>query len=237
MASIKLDFIHSRRLRTATCQRSPNQRRRLVGNQAQTTRPQVTNAVTELTHMVVKLDFDNVDVNQVKLIPAGSIVPLGMAILPGNVPPDNVLTRAQSGDCSGLKVHYTVTEGEHAGQNFQAWYVFEGTARHAESRANTMATFRSIIDAVHGLDPCDKSPTAVRLRTGVDLTFFNGAVFLVEVGIETGRPRPRGVGNFPDRNVIASIPQLGDAEYQRLDLDNDRNPNGPEGIHVWSRTV
>jgi hypothetical protein len=165
---------------------------------------------------MVKLDFDKGDHT---VIPAGAIVPLRMKTLPGNVPPDNVLTRSQKGDCSGLKVQCTVTDGEYAGRNFQVWYLIEGTTPgHAEARNNAMATFRAIIDAVFSLDACDKSPEAVSLRTGIDVAdFFNGAVFLAEVGVEAGRPRPHGGGDYPARNVIVRILQPGDAEYQRLD--------------------
>lgn len=182
---------------------------------------------------MVKLDFDKVGGDQGNaMIPAGTIIPLRMKILPGDVPPDNVFTRSQKGDSSGLKVQLTVTNGEHAGRNFQRWYLFEGgtTEGHKEALNSTMAMFRALIDAVHGLDACDKSPEATRLRTGVDLgTFFNGAVFLAEVGVEPGRQKPGGGGRFADRNVINRILQPGDAEYQKLDQGEPYEPAGLAG--------
>ena len=178
----------------------------------------------------MKFDFDKVGVN---LIPAGTVVPLRAWILRGNVPPDNVLTRSQKGDCSGLKVEYTVTSGEHAGRKFQLWHTVEGTTPgHAEACAHTMATFRAIVDAVYSLDPRDTSPEAASLRTDIDLTFFDGVVFLAEVGIETGRPKPRGSGNFPDRNVIDRILRIGDAEYQEADPGEGYDPDADREAEI-----
>ena len=104
------------------------------------------------------------------------------------------------------------------GEIFRSGTWSTGTTQgHQEARNYTMAKLRAIIDAVHGLNPRDNSPEAVSLRTGIDIAaFFNGAVFLAELGVEAGGPKTRG-GNFADKNTIARIPRLGDAEYRRLD--------------------
>jgi hypothetical protein len=179
---------------------------------------------------MVKLDLNKADIDQSvrKPIPAGTIVPIRMKLLPGDVAPDKIFTRSKKGDCVGLKVRYSVTDGEYAGRNFQAWHLIDGTTEgHKEARAYTFAKLRAIVDAVHGLDPRDKSPEADRVRTGVDVAvFFNSAVFLAELGVETGGPKTRG-GNFADKNVIARVLRLGDDGYRQLDQTIPEPPSSP----------
>ena len=71
---------------------------------------------------MVKLDLNKADIDQSvrKPIPAGTIVPLRMKLLPGNILPDKVFARSKKGDCAGLKVQYSVTCGEYARAEFSS---------------------------------------------------------------------------------------------------------------------
>ena len=151
-------------------------------------------------------------------IPNGTVVELGMKIIPGNTGIEGLCARSSRGDCEGLNVEYVVRSGEHEGRKLHAFHVIAGsTAGHAKARDYTLTLLRAILEAVHGIDPKDISATAKARRASATLGGFDNAVFLAELKIERGGLKPDGVTLWPDKNVIAKVLRIGDVGYRQLD--------------------
>jgi hypothetical protein len=79
----------------------------------------------------------------------------------------------------------------------------EGTTEgHAQAIDISRRLLKGIIDSTRGLKPSDVSPEARAART-VSLREFEGMTFMGKIGIEKGKPKNDGSGEFwPDKNVL-----------------------------------
>jgi hypothetical protein len=136
------------------------------------------------------------------LIPHGTIATLQLNIRPGGAGEDGLLTRSKNGSCEMLNVEYMVVDGEFAQRKFWERLVLDGTTSgHDRAVEYTHRKLRAILESAHGIKPNDMSPQAHAARTA-SLKDFDGIRFTARIGIEGGKPRGNGDGNYPDCNVL-----------------------------------
>jgi hypothetical protein len=147
------------------------------------------------------------------VIPAGTSVELVMRIKAGDMGPDNLCKRSSNGNCVGFNAEYTIRGGDYDRRKLFDYHLLEGeTAGHELSVGFTKSLLVKIFDAVHGLDPNDKTPEAEARRLAARLIDFNGATFQAILKIEKDKK-----GVYPDKNTIGDVLCLGDRNYRRLD--------------------
>ena len=147
---------------------------------------------------------------ELELIPAGTIVEVAMKIrIPkdSGVGEDGMLTRSRDGKCEMLDCELVVLNGQYANRKFWDRFILTGTTQgHADAEERSRRTLRSILDSSRGFKPNDNSPEARAARTNVSLKDFDGISFIAKVGIDKGRPKNDGTGEFwPDRNMLAAV--------------------------------
>ena len=136
-----------------------------------------------------------------------------MKIIAGDMGPDNLLKRSSKGDSEGFSVEYTVVGGPYDKRKLFAFHLLSGTTTgHETAIGFTKSHLVAIFDAIHGLDPKDKSPQTEARRLAAQLINFNGATFLATLKIEKD---PKGV--YRDKNTIAEVISVGDRNYRKLD--------------------
>jgi hypothetical protein len=89
---------------------------------------------------------------------------------------------------------------------------------------------KTILDSALGLKPNDVSAEARAART-VSLKWFDGKNFIAKIGIEKGGPKKDGSGNYPDKNVLASVITPDKAEWHPVEQPPpfDGGGSGPTG--------
>jgi hypothetical protein len=150
-------------------------------------------------------DYSDAPPPQSELIPHGTTATVTMHIRPGGVGEDKLLKRSRDGGCEMLDTEFVVTDGPHKGRKFWENWILEGTTPgHAKSAEINRGTLKAILDCAFGLRPDDKSPQARAART-VSVKQFEGMTFIAKIGIEQGRPKNDGSGNWPDKNILAGV--------------------------------
>jgi len=154
------------------------------------------------------------------LIPHNSVATVGLHIRPGGVGEDNALTRTKSGDAEMLSCQFTVTDGPFKGRKFWENWILEGVSDgHARSAEINRGTIKAILDSAFGIKPDDKGLQARAARTK-RLGELEGLVFIAKIGVEKGKPKPDGSGNWPDRNILAGVITPDRKEWHPLDQHN-----------------
>jgi hypothetical protein len=139
------------------------------------------------------------------LIPDGTIATLSIHIRAGGVGEDGMCKRSSSGECEMLDLELTVLDGTYKGRKFWHNLLLAGTTDGQKKMADAnKSVLKAILDSVLGLKPDDKSAEARAART-VDLKWFEGKSFIGKIGIEEGGPKKDGSGNYPDKNILASV--------------------------------
>jgi hypothetical protein len=104
-----------------------------------------------------------------------------------------------------LSCEFVVADGPHKGRKFWERWILEGTtAGHAKSANINRGTLKAILDSALGLKPDDVSPQARAART-VSHKQFEGVTFIAKIGIEQGKAKNDGSGNWPDKNILAGV--------------------------------
>jgi hypothetical protein len=143
--------------------------------------------------------------NDPDLIPAGSIVTVTMHIRPGGVGKDELLKRSAKGDCEMLDIEYVIVDGDYARRKFWENQIVVGTTDGQRDIAKKYVTTRKqILQSARNIKEGDTSPRA-REAYMADLKDFDNLSFIAEIGIEKGKPRSNGQGDFPDKNIIAKV--------------------------------
>jgi hypothetical protein len=139
------------------------------------------------------------------LIPANTVATVELTIRPGAAGEDGLLLRSKDGLCEMLDCEFTLVDGPFAKRKFWERFVLAGTKDgHAKAAEISRGRLRAILESARGIKPDDKSPEARKART-VPLKDFNGLRFIVKIGIEKGKDRGNGEGNYPDRNVMLTV--------------------------------
>jgi hypothetical protein len=140
-----------------------------------------------------------------ELIPNGTIVTVAMHVRAGNVGEDGMLKRSKTGDAEMLDVEFVVVDGEFAKRKFWQNFTLSGsTDGHAKAAEISRSTLRAIIESARGIKPDDMSDQARKART-VRLRDFDNLTFIAKIGVEKGRPKNDGSGDWPDRNTLAAV--------------------------------
>jgi hypothetical protein len=150
-------------------------------------------------------DYSDAPPPQPDLIPHGTIATVVLHIRAGGIGEDGMLTRSKDGGCEMLNCELAVADTIHKGRKFWEYLILEGTTDgHAKSIGINRNTLKAILDSALGLQPDDVSPQARATRT-VRLSRFEGMTFIAKIGIEQGKPKKDGGGNWPDKNILAGV--------------------------------
>ncbi len=143
-------------------------------------------------------DFNDADKQggDFELIPAGTEVPVMMALRPGGHGEGGWLRQSNAGDKLMLDCEFTVTSGEYANRKFWGMMVVEGSEKAANI---SRATLRAILEATRGIDPNDQTTAAQQARVVTGWGDFNAAEFIAKVGIE------RGKDGYADKNKLQTV--------------------------------
>ena len=150
------------------------------------------------------------------LIPFGTIAIVVMHIRPGGGGEDGQLTRSKEGNCEMLNVEYTVVDGSYARRKIFENQIINGTTQGQRDMAQHYYGVRKqILESAHNIKKGDKSPQALAAYRA-DLKDFDGLTFTVKIGIEKGKPRKDGSGNYDDKNIIAAVITPGHEDYRPI---------------------
>jgi hypothetical protein len=140
------------------------------------------------------------------LIPHGTIATVTIHLRAGGAGEDGMLKRSAKGDCEMLDAEFTVIDGAYSKRKFWGYFVLHGeTAGHEKAAEISRGTLRAILDSALGLKPDDASPKARAART-VSLKDFEGRTFIARIGVEEGREKNDGSGEYwPDKNILAGV--------------------------------
>jgi hypothetical protein len=141
-----------------------------------------------------------------ELIPHDTIATVTIRLRAGGVGEDGLLKRSAKGDCEMLDAEFTVVDGSYSKRKFWGYFVLHGeTAGHEKAAEISRGTLRAILDSALGLKPDDTSPKARAART-VNLAAFEGKTFIARIGVEGGREKNDGSGEYwPDKNILAGV--------------------------------
>ena len=158
------------------------------------------------------------------LIPHNTVATVTLHIRAGSVGEDGMLTRTKQGDAEMLNCEFTVADGPYRARKFWEYFILEGTTDgHARSAEINKGTIKSILDSAFGIKPDDKGLQARAARTK-RLGELEGLIFIAKIGIEKGKAKPDGSGNWPDKNILAGVitpdrKEWHPSEQQNLPLD------------------
>ena len=141
-----------------------------------------------------------------ELIPNGEVSFLRMHIRPGGYGEDGLLKRSKDGTSNYLDVEFTLVDGAHARMKFFGVLMVDGETDGQKQMADKSKAIRkAILDSAYGIQPDDKSPEA-RTKRSKTLKGFEGICFLGRVGIEKGKKKDDGSGEFyRDKNVLDGV--------------------------------
>jgi hypothetical protein len=142
---------------------------------------------------------------EIDLIPHATIVNLQLTVRPGGAGEGGMLKRSHDGGCEMLDVELTVVNGDYARRKLWERFVLAGTTDgHAKAVEISRGKLRAILESARGIKPDDMGEQA-RAARKANLGDFDGMRFIARVGIEKGKARGNGDGNYPDRNVLLTI--------------------------------
>ena len=156
------------------------------------------------------------------IMPAGSVVTVSLHLRPGGAGEDGILKRSAKGDCEMIDAELTVIDGEFKGRKIWEYWILEGTSAGQQQAAEiSRATLKAILDATRGLEPNDMSAEARAKRT-VELKDFEGATFMVKLGVEKGKPKLDGSNqptgeSWPDKNNVAAVVTRGMSDWKAIE--------------------
>jgi len=149
-----------------------------------------------------------------ELIPDGTVATVLMRVRAGNAGEDGMLKRSNDGGSEYLDCEFVIIEGPHAKRKFWDRFFLAGTTDgHAKMINSSRGKLKAILDSAFDIDPDDKSPEA-RARRTVEHKAFDGLNFVARIGIEKGKAKPDGSGNWPDKNVLAAAITRGDKDWK-----------------------
>jgi hypothetical protein len=142
---------------------------------------------------------------EIELVPAGTITTLQLTIRPGNAGEDGLLRRSLDGLSEMLDCEFIVVDGQFAKRKLWERFVLAGTTDgHAKAAEISRGKLRAILESARGIKPDDVSPKARAARTA-PLKAFDGMRFIGKIGIEKGKEKDNGDGNYPDRNILLTV--------------------------------
>lgn len=162
------------------------------------------------------------------LIPHGTTAVVQMKIRPGNVGEDGWLKRSADGNSEALDTELTIRGAPYDGRKLWLLLTLSGTTEgHAKAAEISRIRLCAILESARGIRPGDESEAARQGRHANSYADFNGIVFIAKIGIEKGKPRPNGNGDyFPDKNTIIEIVTPDRNEWHKLDQPTPQAASG-----------
>jgi hypothetical protein len=138
-------------------------------------------------------------------IPADTVATVQLTIRPGGAGDGGLLKRSKDGTVEMLDCEFVIVDGSYKGRKLWENWVLNGpTSGHTKAAEITRGKLRAVLESARGIKPSDMSQEARKARTA-ELSDFDGMSFVIKIGIEKGRPKPDGSGDYPDRNCIVTI--------------------------------
>jgi hypothetical protein len=150
-------------------------------------------------------DYSDAPAPNFDLVPHGTHATLSLHIRAGGAGEDGMLKRTKAGDAEMLDIEFIVVDGPYKGRKFWEYLILSGTTDgHAKSVDINRGTLKAIIDSAKGLKPDDIGVEARAART-VSLKDFEGMTFIGRIGVEKGKAKADGSGDWPDKNILAAV--------------------------------
>ncbi|WP_299627626.1 hypothetical protein [uncultured Tateyamaria sp.] len=154
--------------------------------------------------MADNMDFNGADSQDAAfdLIPANTLVKVGLTIRPGGAGPEGWLTQSRSSAALYLNTEAVVLDGQYARRRIYTRIGFKGKSvneRGEDTYANRgRALIRGILESARGIKASDQSEAARAARMIRSLGDLSGIDFVAKIGVEKDRDNPEDAG----RNVI-----------------------------------
>ena len=154
--------------------------------------------------MADNLDFNGADSQDAAfdLIPANTLVKVGLTIRPGGAGPEGWLTQSRTSTALYLNTEAVVLDGQYARRRIYTRIGFKGKSvneRGEDTYANRgRAMIRGILESARGIKAGDQSEAARAARMIRSLGDLSGIDFVAKIGVEKDRDNPEDAG----RNVI-----------------------------------
>ena len=165
--------------------------------------------------MADNMDFNGAD-NQdaaFDLIPANTLVKVGLTIRPGGAGPEGWLTQSRTSAALYLNTEAVVLDGQYARRRIYTRIGFKGKSvneRGEDTYANRgRALIRGILESARGIKASDQSEAARAARMIRSLGDLNGIDFVAKIGVEKDRDNPEDAG----RNVIKAAMGPDNGQY------------------------
>jgi hypothetical protein len=168
--------------------------------------------------MANDMDFNGADSQDAAfdLIPANTLVKIGLTIRPGGAGPEGWLTQSKTSSALYLNTEAIVLVGPYARRRIYTRIGFRGkdAGRSGEdSYANRgRALIRGILESARGIRTADQSEAARAARMIRSLGELSGLDLVAKIGIEKDKDKAEDSG----RNVIKAAIGPDHAEYLRL---------------------
>ncbi|MDF1716930.1 MAG: hypothetical protein P1U75_09725 [Antarcticimicrobium sp.] len=154
--------------------------------------------------MADNMDFNGADSQDAAfdLIPANTLVKVGLTIRPGGAGPEGWLTQSRTSAALYLNTEAVVLDGQYARRRIYTRIGFKGKSvneRGEDTYANRgRALIRGILESARGIKASDQSEAARAARMIRSLGDLSGIDFVAKIGVEKDRDNPDDAG----RNVI-----------------------------------
>ena len=154
--------------------------------------------------MADNMDFNGADSQDAAfdLIPANTLVKVGLTIRPGGAGPEGWLTQSRTSAALYLNTEAVVLDGQYARRRIYTRIGFKGKSvneRGEDTYANRgRALIRGILESARGIKAGDQSEAARAARMIRSLGDLSGIDFVAKIGVEKDRDNPDDAG----RNVI-----------------------------------
>ena len=167
-----------------------------------------------------------------ELIPHGTVAVVQLTIRAGSAGEGGLLKRSAKGDCEMLDCEFVVVDGPYTKRKFWERMILAGaTDGHAKAAEVSRGRLRNILESARGIKPDDTSPQARIARTA-ELRDFDGMRFVGKIGVERGKPKGDGSGDYPDKNILVAVITPDKRDWHQVDQPPPDPPfngggNGP----------
>ena len=143
---------------------------------------------------------------EIDLIPHNTIATLQMTVRPGNAGEDGLLQALAGRLCEMLDVEFTVVDGQFAKRKLWERFVLAGTTDgHAKAAEISRGKLRAILESRARHQAGRRRARRRERRAQCKLADFDGMRFIAKIGIEKGKHKGNGDGEYPDRTSCCTV--------------------------------
>lgn len=147
--------------------------------------------------------YDFNDVQEISLIPAGTVVRAKLALKPGAL--GNLIKTSKTGS-KFLEAEFTVLEGQYAKRKVYHLIGIEGNEEWVEISKRFI---KNLLESANGIAKNDKSERAVKVRTIENYSDLEGLEVVLKIGIETS-------DQYADKNKVQAVLTAESPVYQSM---------------------